>query len=134
MFSGLTLSHDLGHLWRAMLEAYAYAIAHHVEVLNAMGHATTRFFASDGGSASRVWMQIVSDILQQPVTALSGHLGSCIGAAWTAAIGTGCTDDWSGAARLARFEDPAQPSQANAAVYADGYRAYRDLYARLSKA
>ena len=27
MIDGLTLSHDVGHLWRAMLEAYAYAIA-----------------------------------------------------------------------------------------------------------
>ena len=31
-FDGLTLSHDIGHLWRALLEAYAYALAHHIEV------------------------------------------------------------------------------------------------------
>src|ERR1700677_3285654 len=30
--TGLSLSHTIGHLWRAMLEAYAYAIAHHIEV------------------------------------------------------------------------------------------------------
>lgn len=130
VFSGLTLSHDLGHLWRAMLEAYAYAIAHHLEVLKAMGHRTERFLVSDGGSASRVWMQIVADVLQQPLQALSGHLGSCIGAAWTAAIGTGCTDDWGGASRLVRFDDLIQPNPAHAAVYAEGYRTYRDLYTR----
>lgn len=132
VFSGLTLSHDLGHLWRAMLEAYAYAIAHHVEVLNAMGHETSRFLVSDGGSASRVWMQIVSDVLQQPLQGLSGHLGSCIGAAWTAAVGTGCTADWGGAARLVGFDELIRPDPAKAAVYADGYRTYRDLYVRLA--
>src|SRR5437763_2210249 len=47
LISGLTLSHDIGHLWRALLEAYAYAIAHHVEVLNAIGHRTERFLVSD---------------------------------------------------------------------------------------
>ncbi|MCW6506933.1 FGGY-family carbohydrate kinase [Lichenifustis flavocetrariae] len=132
VFSGLTLSHDLGHLWRAMLEAYAYAIAHHVEVLNAMGHSTTRFLVSDGGSASRVWMQIVADVLQQPLQTLSGHLGSCIGAAWTAAVGTGCTDDWSGAAKLVREGELIQPDPAGAAVYAAGFLTYRNLYQRLA--
>ena len=88
-FDGLTLSHDIGHLWRAMLEAYAYAIAHHVEVMNEIGYRTERFIVSDGGSASRVWMQIVADVLQQPLQRLAGHPGSCVGAAWTAAIGAG---------------------------------------------
>ncbi len=52
-FDGLTLSHDIGHLWRALLEAYAYAIAHHVEVMNEIGYRTERFIVSDGGSTSR---------------------------------------------------------------------------------
>ncbi|WP_283179670.1 FGGY-family carbohydrate kinase [Gemmobacter sp. 24YEA27] len=30
--NGLTLSHDLGHIWRAILESYAYAIRHHIEI------------------------------------------------------------------------------------------------------
>ena len=97
-----------------------------------MGHRTERFLVLDGGAASQVWMQVVADALQQPLQALSGHLGSCIGAAWTAAIGTGCTDDWSGAARLVRFDERIQPNLAHAAVYAAGYRTYRDLYTRLA--
>ena len=93
-FDGLTLSHDIGHLWRALLEAYAYAIAHHVEVMNEIGYKTERFIVSDGGSASRVWMQIVADVLQRPLQRLAGHPGSCVGAAWTAAIGVGLASDW----------------------------------------
>ena len=96
IIDGLTLSHDIGHLWRALLEAYAYAIAHHVEALNDIGHRTERFIVSDGGSASRVWMQIVADVLQRPLQRLNGHPGSCLGAAWTAAIGAGLACDWSG--------------------------------------
>jgi len=38
-------------------------------------------------------MQIVADVLQQPIQR-SRHPGSCLGAAWTAAIGAGLTDDW----------------------------------------
>ena len=131
-FCGLTLAHDTGHLWRALLEAYAYAIRHHVEVLNEMGHATTRFLVSDGGSASRVWMQIVADVLQTPLQGLTGHLGSCVGAAWTAAMGAKLVEDWGGAARFVELGDIIEPDPANTSVYARGYGAYRDLYRRLA--
>lgn len=131
LIDGLTLSHDIGHVWRALLEAYAYAIAHHVAVLADMGHRPRRFLASDGGSRSRVWMQIVADVLGAPVTTLSGHPGSCLGAAWTAAIGAGLTEDWSGLSAFVRFDPPIEPDPAHREVYQRGFARYRDLYSRL---
>jgi xylulokinase len=130
-FDGLTLSHDVGHVWRALLEAYAYAIAHHIEVLNEIGHRTERFVVSDGGSSSRVWMQIVADVLQQPVQRLAGHPGSCVGAAWTAAIGAGLTDDWAAISAFVSPADRITPRPEVAQVYRDGYRRYREIYRRL---
>jgi xylulokinase len=130
VIDGLTLSHDIGHLWRALLEGYAYAIAHHVEVLNDMGHATHRFFVSDGGSHSRVWMQIVADVLQRPVQRLNGHPGSSLGAAWTAAVGVGLAD-WPGISRFVEYGEQIQPDPRNAEVYGAGYRRFRELYGRL---
>ncbi|MBN8945018.1 MAG: FGGY-family carbohydrate kinase [Rhizobiales bacterium] len=132
VIEGLTLSHDLGHLWRALLEAYAYAIAHHIEVLQDMGHRTETFLASDGGSHSRIWMQIVADVLQRPVQRLAGHPGSCIGAAWTAAIGVGLTTDWSGLSAFVRHAERLEPDPRHAEIYRKGYRRYRALYDRLA--
>ena len=129
---GLTLSHDLGHLWRALLESYAYAIRHHVEVLIDMGHDPRRYLVSDGGSQSTVWMQIVADVLDAPVQRLSGHPGSCIGAAWTAAIGVGLEDDWRGVTRFVTFSEVLQPQAGHVQAYRDGYCRYRDLYDRLA--
>lgn len=131
VFEGLTLSHDLGHMWRALLEAYAYAIRHHVEVLKDMGHRCERFTVSDGGSQSRIWMQIVADVLQAPVQRLKGHAGSSVGAAWTAAIGTGLADDWAGVTRFVTFADRLEPDPAKADIYEAGYRRYRKLYSQL---
>ena len=131
-FDGLTLSHDIGHLWRALLEAYAYALAHHVEVMNEIGYKTERFIVSDGGSASRVWMQIVADVLGRPVQRLSGHPGSCVGAAWTAAIGVGLASDWSGISAFVRAADRIEPRAEVTEGYRRGYRRYRDLYRRLA--
>ena len=133
VFDGLTLSHDIGHLWRALLEAYAYACAHHVEVLRDMGHSAARVLVSDGGSNSRVWMQIVADVLGQPVHRLKGHPGSSLGAAWTAAVGVGLAD-WQGIARFVQQGEVLAPNPAHADTYAAGYRRYRALYRTLEAA
>jgi xylulokinase len=129
---GLTLSHDIGHVWRALLEAYAYAIAHHVEVFEEIGYGSERFIVSDGGASSRVWMQIVADVLQQPLTRLSGHPGSCVGAAWTAAIGVGLASDWSAISAFVRPADRIEPRREVAEIYRRGYRRYRNVYRSLA--
>lgn len=134
LFSGLTLSHTLGHLWRAMLEGYAYALAHHIEVFHDVGYETTRYFASDGGSNSKVWMQIVADILQEPVQLLRGHPGSCLGAAWTAVVGAGCAGDWCGISKFVEKDTLIEPNRANGELYANGYRQFRSLYRPLQPA
>lgn len=131
-FTGLSLAHGIGHLWRALLEAYAYAIRHHIEVLNEVGHRTETYLASDGGARSDVWMRIVADVIEAPVQRLDGHPGSCLGAAWTAAIGVGLADDWMGASRFVSKGELVRPDPANAAAYRAGYARFRELYRRLS--
>jgi xylulokinase len=130
-FVGLSFNHGPGHLWRALLEAVAYAQKHHVDVLTELGYAPRRFFASDGGSRSRVWMQMMADILQAPVRLLQNHHGSCVGAAWVAAVASGSGADWQDILRLVRYGDVIMPTPANADVYARGYEDYRALYVTL---
>lgn len=129
---GLTLSHTLGHLWRAVLESYGYALRHHIDVLRDMGHEPQRFLVSDGGSNSRVWMQIVADILGAPVQRLGSHPGSCLGAAWTAAVGCNLAD-WDGISAFVSNAELIEPRSENSAVYDAGYARYHDLYARLKR-
>ena len=131
---GLSLNHDLRHMWRALLEGFGYAFRHHIEVLNSMGHATTRYLASDGGSKSRLWMQICADVLQQPVQRLNGHPGSSLGAAWMGALAAGMTTDWAGATRFVSYGDRIEPQRDNADVYNDGYRRFRATYEALTAA
>jgi xylulokinase len=131
---GLSLNHDIRHLWRALLEGFGYAFRHHVEVFNDMGFPTTRFLASDGGSNSRIWMQICADILKSPVQLLKGHPGSCLGAAWLAAIGAELTDDWGGVTRFVRYGDTVVPDQTNATLYDEGYGRFRTAYEALKAA
>lgn len=127
---GLTLSHDLGHIWRALLESYAYAIRHHIETFTDIGYRPQRFFVSDGGANSDIWMQITADVLQQPLQRLTGHPGTCLGAAWVAAVGTGAAD-WAGISAFTTAQPLITPRADNKAVYDQGYAAFRALYRNL---
>lgn len=125
---GLSLNHDVRHVWRAMLEGYAYALRHHVDVFEEMGHPSRRFLASDGGANSLLWMQICADVLQQPVQLLKGHPGSCLAAAWVAAIGVGLSDDWAGINSYVTYGELIQPASETAGLYDEGYRQFRETY------
>jgi len=130
---GLSFNHGIPHIWRALLEGFGYAFRHHIEVLNDIGHPTTRYMASDGGSNSKVWMQIVSDILQMPVQCLKGHPGSCLGAAWLAAIGTGATTDWHGVTNIVTQGEVVSPNISNSVLYNSGYQRFRKTYRKLTE-
>ncbi|MCW2305855.1 FGGY-family carbohydrate kinase [Rhodobium gokarnense] len=134
VINGLSLNHDIRHVWRALLESYAYALRHHIEVFNDIGHPTLSYLASDGGSGSRLWMQICADVLQHPVQLLVGHPGSCLGAAWMAAIGAGLTDDWDGVSKFVSYGERVEPDPANADLYDAGYARFRANYEALASA
>jgi xylulokinase len=118
-------------LWRALLEGIAFGIRHHVEVFDEIGMPATRVLASDGGSASAVWLQIIADVLDRPVQPLSGHPGSCLGAAWMAALGTGLSSDPQGAQAFVSLAPAVRPQAAHRAVYDAAYADYRSLYGAL---
>ena len=131
-FVGLSLSHGRGHLWRAILEAVAYGFRHHVDVLADIGHAPKRFYASDGGSRSGIWMQIMADVLGEPLQLLDNHYGSSLGAAFVAAMGAGIVSDWAAVAELSPRGRIVHPDAAHRDVYDRGYRRYRSLYGHLA--
>lgn len=130
--AGLSLNHGVAHLWRAALESVGYGFLHHIEVFRELGYPVHRLLVSDGGSQSRIWMQIVADILQMPLQRLEGHPGSCLGAAWVAAMGVGAAEDWAGVGGLVRQGELIVPDGAKAAAYAEGYRRFRSLYDQLA--
>ncbi|GEM90042.1 FGGY-family carbohydrate kinase [Oceanithermus desulfurans] len=128
---GLTLSHGPAHLYRAILEGVAYAFRHHVEVLEAHGHAIERFYVMDGGARSPLWRKITASVLGRPVVHLaSGHAGSAFGTAFLAGVNAGF---WS-FERIKALATPAgttEPDPAWARVYDALYGVYRETYERL---
>ena len=76
-------------------------------------------------------MQIVSDVLQSRVQLLENPYGSCVGAAWVAAVGSGHGVGWADVTRLVRLGRLVRPQVENLDTYDRGYRDYRALYEAL---
>ncbi|MGD1974595.1 MAG: FGGY-family carbohydrate kinase, partial [Desulfobacterales bacterium] len=131
-FTGLSLSNDIGDLWRALLEGTVFGFRHHIDVLQDIGYPVRRIFASDGGTASRVWMQIAADVLGEQVQLLANHPGSSLGAAWLAGMGTGAVFDWAGVNRFINSGSLILPNPQHHGIYEARFAHYRELYERLS--
>ncbi len=128
---GLGLHHTLGHIWRAALEAVVFGFRHHLEVFEELGTPARRMIASDGGAKSRIWMQIGADALGHPIELLEGHPGSCLGAAYVAAVGVGALADWDQITRFTRAAATIEPEPSTAAAYAHAFGVFRETYQRL---
>lgn len=128
---GLGLHHGLADIWRAALEGIVFGMRHHVDTFVDCGLAVNSVTAADGGAASDLWLQIAADVLERPVRRIDRHPGSCLGAAFVAAMGTGTFSDWS------RIEDYVEvgrvflPRTAESTSYAKKYANWRETYERL---
>ncbi|MCT9622604.1 FGGY-family carbohydrate kinase [Curtobacterium sp. C2H10] len=124
VIAGLTVRHTRGDLYRATLEATAYAVRHNVEVLREAGVEVHELVGAGGGLLGRLWPTIVSDVTGLPQTVPSVTIGACYGSAFLAAGLVADVDVTAWNPPAARIE----PDPAATAAYEPGYRDYRELY------
>ena len=132
-FVGLTLRHGRPHLTRAVLEGVAFGLRDSLELMRSVGLAgSNEARATGGGSRSRLWRQIVADVLETPVGTTSASEGAAQGAAMLAAVGAGWFETVQDACRAwIRVTDVADPST-DAPRYRRAYERYRELYPALA--
>jgi xylulokinase len=131
-FTGLSLRHDRGALWRAMLEGVAYGLRDSLELLRALGVDAQVGRVSGGGARSTLWLRIVASVLELPLELTESEEGSAFGAALLAGIEAGVFADAADAVgRCVRVRDRVEPDPEWSALYAEGYERYRALYPAL---
>lgn len=86
---GLTLDHRPGHLYRSALEGLGFGIRHNLDAMASLGAAPRRLVAVGGGTAQRLWTQIVSDITGLPQDLPTVRIGASFGDARLAAEAVG---------------------------------------------
>ena len=121
-FTGLSLRHDRGALWRAMLEGVAFGLRDSLELLHELGVRPEVGRVSGGGARSDLWLRIVASVLQLPLERMETDEGSAFGAALLAGIRAGTFADASEAvARCVRARARVDPVW----DYDEQYRRFR---------
>ena len=131
-FTGLSLRHDRGALWRGTLEGVAYGLRDSLELLRALGVRAEVGRVSGGGARSALWLRIVAAVLGLPLELTESEEGSAYGAALLAGVRAGVFSDVAEAvARCVRVRDRVEPDPAWREAYEHGYARYRKLYPSL---
>jgi len=128
VIAGLSLAHGRGHLYRAILEATAYGVAHNLEAMRAAGGLPRRAIAIGGGARSDLLLQIVSDVadIEQEVPVQT--IGAAYGDAFLAGLATALLPLSALEAHWVRMARRFIPDPSRQALYQEYYHVYRDLY------
>jgi xylulokinase len=132
-FVGLSLRHDRGALWRAMLEGVAYGLRDSLVLLQELGARPQVGRVSGGGARSALWLRIVAAVLGLPLERTESEEGSAFGAALLAGVESGAfADAHEAVARCVRVRERIEPDPAWVEAYEAGYARYRRLYPAIS--
>jgi xylulokinase len=127
-FTGLSLRHDRGALWRAMLEGVAFGLRDSLELLKELGATPEVGRVSGGGARSELWLQIVASVLGLPLERMESEEGSAFGAALLAGVREGVfADAHEAVTRCVRARDRVEPVWDYDALYARFRRLYPTL-------
>lgn len=124
---GLNLATTRGDIHRSFLEAIAYGFKSHVEVFAEGGLRIGRIRVTNGGSRSRLWREILADVLDRDLVSLVDFPGASYGAAVLAGVGVGLIDDWSYVEGALEESDVVAPNPRHVALYEERYQEFLGL-------
>ena len=127
---GLTGVHGKSHVYRALLEGIAFEqrfLTSGAE--QALGVPLEDVTVLGGGSRSRVWCQIIADVMQRRVSVVRQPESTCLGAGMLAAAAVGIHPSIPVAAEAMSGTSAAfEPDPVTASTYDRLYDVYRDIY------
>ncbi|MGA3353786.1 MAG: FGGY family carbohydrate kinase [Acidimicrobiales bacterium] len=126
-FVGLHLGLSRGDLFRACMEAVGFGFKNHVDAFVDAGIQLGTAKVSNGGSGSRVWKQILADVLAVDLTSLVDHGGASLGAALVAGVGSGALSDWEAVAKFVTLGEVFTPEKQRVDTYEEAYEMYLEL-------
>ena len=88
---------------------------------------------NEGGAASRLWRQIITDVFDAPTVLVKRRTGAPFGDAILAGVATGVFPDYAVAKQWAEYVAPMEPNPANRARYQDYFGLYKQLYSHVKE-
>ena len=126
-FIGLSATTTRGQMSRAVMEGVAFALRDCLEVARLNGIDVKRTKLCGGGAKSKVWRQIIADVMNLPVDIPETEQGPAYGGAILAMVGCGEYENIQNAIRaIVRIKETVMPVVAVA--YEKRYRRFVQLY------
>ncbi len=132
-FVGLTLKHGRAHMTRAVLEGVAFGLRDNLVLMEAVGlDRVSQVRISGGGARSRLWRQVLADVLGVDLVSIETSEGAALGAAVLAGVGVGV---WSSVEEACdasvSFGETTRPDADRRAAYEGLYETFRAHYPAL---
>lgn len=133
MFFGLTLSHKKEHFIRATMEGVCYRMHSILKVLEEVMGDVNDIRVSGSFTHSKLWLQILADILNKPIGLSNIDEGAAFGAALLGFVSEGVLKDISDTSHFIKINQLYYPNAANRDVYDALYDIYDRIYWNLQK-
>jgi len=133
-FFGITSSHKKEHFCRAILEGVAFSIKDSLTIFEELGITPRRWAIIGGGSKSRLWSQIISDVFGVELVK-PAYEDASFGTALLAGIGVGVFEDLKEAVEtLVEPERKITPNLERYRYYEKLFRIYKKIHDNLLSA
>lgn len=130
MFFGFSLNHSRSHIIRAVMEGICYSLNSVMLALREFGDIRD-IRVSGSFTKSRLWLQILSDVLNEKLTLPDNSEGAAFGAATLGFIASGRLDSIADTAHLIHAKKVYTPIAENVATYQELYSIFARLYLKL---
>ena len=125
---GLAAHHGPHHVARSVFEGVCFRMRSIVDALNEAAGPAREYRATGGFTRSTFWLQMLADVLGQPLILPRIEEASAVGAAALAALGTGLVPSLDDIAARVAVDAGPSPDPAHRAVYDRLFRLYMDIY------
>jgi len=134
VYFGISGKHDQRHFIRSVLEGVTFALKDSLELIKNKGVKIKEVRAIGGGAKSRIWQQILADILGEEINLLNVEEGPAFGAALIAGVGVGIYDSFAEAVnRIIKVKKTIVPRIQDTEKYNNYYKLYKKLYYSLEE-
>lgn len=125
---GLTVKHTTAHIYRALMESVGYALRHVMESYDLDFPRENACRIVGGGTASKLWVQILADITGEKLECMTDGVEAPIGDAFLAGMAGGVFAKFHEIDRWAKSYMVFCPNWQNHELYSKYYEIYKHLY------
>ncbi len=132
VFFGISGRHKQGHFIRSVMEGVTFGLKDSLRLIKDQDVKIEEIRAIGGGVKSRVWQQILADIMGQNIKLLNVEEGPAYGAAIIAGVGVEIFNSFQKVSeKIIKVEEEITPIKENVKSYEKYYQIYKDLYPSL---